>query len=235
MFPGVNINGGASYFLWDRDYVGDCEVSTVTGGVRGEAVSRPLDEFDVFVRRNEAISILRKVRSEGEPTFNSRVSTVQPFGMRTRFHGDEKKSRSKTIKFYGSGRVSWVGEDDLRLNHDWVDKWKVLVAAATDGNEIYPLPIWDQAGPFVSGPREACSETYLVASLAESEAEARNMVAYMGTRFFRFLVSLRKVAQHNKQENFLFVPDLPLDRVWTDAALYERYGSRSRRSRSLNQ
>jgi site-specific DNA-methyltransferase (adenine-specific) len=112
----------------------------------------------------------------------------------------------------------------LRLNVEWVDKWKVLIAAATDGNEIYPLPIWDQGGPFVSGPGEACSETYLVAYVAESEEEARNVVAYMDTRFFRFLVSLRKVAQHNKWENFAFVPDLPIDQLWTDELLYKRYG-----------
>jgi hypothetical protein len=224
VFPGVNINGGASVFLWDRDYNGDCDVTTVEGGIRSESVSRPLDEFDIFVRRNEAISILRKIRSRNEPTFNRNVSTVQPFGMRTRFHGADSKSGSKPIKFYGSGRVTWVSKSDLRLNLDWVDRWKVLVAAATDGNEIYPLPIWDQAGPFVSGPGEACSETYLVASVTESEEEARSVVTYMGTRFFRFLVSLRKVAQHNKQENFCFVPDLPRDRVWIDDALYARYG-----------
>jgi site-specific DNA-methyltransferase (adenine-specific) len=37
------------------------------------------------------------------------------------------------------------------------------------------------------------------------------------------MVSIRKVAQHNKVENFSFVPDVPLDRDWTDAELYKRY------------
>jgi site-specific DNA-methyltransferase (adenine-specific) len=31
------------------------------------------------------------------------------------------------------------------------------------------------------------------------------------------------VAQHNKPAVFGFVPDLPMDRAWTDAELYERY------------
>jgi site-specific DNA-methyltransferase (adenine-specific) len=224
VFPGVNVNGGASYFVWARNWHADCEISTVTaGGVRGEAVRRPLDEFDIFVRRNEAVPILRKVRAKGEPVFSSRVSTVQPFGMRTPYHGSERKSRAKPIKFYGSGRVTWVNTSDLRLNIDWVDKWKVLLSAATDGNEIYPLPIWDQRGPFVSGPGEACSESYLVAYVAASEQEARHVVAYMRTKFFRFLVSVRKPAQHNKWENFAFVPDLPMDHEWSDADLYARY------------
>jgi site-specific DNA-methyltransferase (adenine-specific) len=40
----------------------------------------------------------------------------------------------------------------------------------------------------------------------------------------RFLVSLRKIAQHNDAGRFAFVPDLAMDSVWTDEALYERYG-----------
>lgn len=225
IFPGVNINGGASYFVWDRDHDGDCDVATATAsGACSSPVRRPLDEFDIFVRRNEAVPILRKVRAKSEPVFSPHVSTVQPFGMRTRFHGSTEKSRAKPIKFYGSGRVTWVNVNDLRLNHDWVDKWKVLLSAATDGNEIYPLPIWDQRGPFVSGPHEACSESYLVVYVAANEEEARNVVAYMRTRFFRFLVSLRKPAQHNKTENFSFVPDLSMAREWTDVELYDRYG-----------
>jgi site-specific DNA-methyltransferase (adenine-specific) len=225
VFPGVNINGGASYFVWDRDHRGDCNVSTATsGGTRSVAVRRPLDEFDIFVRRNEAVPILRKARVRNEPVFSAHVSTVQPFGMRTRFHGSAEKSQAKPIKFYGSGRVTWVHTSDLRLNLGWVDKWKVLLSAATDGNEIYPLPIWDQRGPFVAGPGEACSESYLVTYVAEDEEEARNVVTYMRTKFFRFLVSLRKPAQHNKTENFSFVPDLAMDRSWTDAELYRRYG-----------
>ena len=38
------------------------------------------------------------------------------------------------------------------------------------------------------------------------------------------MVSLRKVAQHNKVENFSFVPDVPMDQIWTDKQLYKRYG-----------
>lgn len=224
VFPGVNINGGASYFLWDRDYDGDCEIATVTtGGPSNTLARRPLDEFDIFVRRNEAVPILRKVRAQKEPTFSPRVSTVQPFGLRTRFHGSKDRSQAQPIRFYGSGKVTWVNTSDLRLNLDWVDKWKVLLSAATDGNEVYPLPIWDQRGPFISGPGEACSESYLVSYVAASRAEAERVVTYMGTKFFRFLVSLRKPAQHNKWENFAFVPDLPMVKEWTDVELYERY------------
>lgn len=224
-FPNVNVNGGVSYFLWDRDSPGDCAVTTVVpGGVRGKTVTRPLGEFDIFVRRNEAVSILRKVRAVGEQTFERRVSSRKPFGLPTDFHGADSRSASRPIRLHGSGRVTWVARTQLVTNVDWVDRWKVLVARATDGNEKYPLPIWDLRGPFVAGPSEACSETYLVAALLQDEETAHRVVSYMRTRFFRFLVSLRKITQDNKADVFAFVPDVPLDRDWSDAELYSRYG-----------
>ena len=223
-FPNVNINGGVSYFLWDRDYRGECEVVTVApGGERSAPMKRPLNEFDIFIRRNEAISILKKVRNKNEPTFDRRVSARKPFGLPTNFHGWPTKTTRYDIKLYGSGKISWVSKAQLENNQSWSDRWKVLIAAASDGNENYPLPIWDQGGPIISGPGEACSETYLVASLANSKKEAKQIAAYMRTRFFRFMVSLRKVAQHNKIENFSFVPDLPMDKEWTDQELFDRY------------
>jgi site-specific DNA-methyltransferase (adenine-specific) len=210
--------------LWDRDYDGDCEVTTIPpGGQKGQPLTRPLDKYDIFVRRNESISILEKVLAKKEPSFDSRVSSIKPFGLRTFFHGSSIRTNKSNIKFHGSGKVTWVSLDQIESNKAWIDKWKVLVPAASDGNEKYPLPIWDQRGPFVAGPGEACSETYLVASLAKSKTEAQLIVSYMRTKFFRFMVSLRKVAQHNKAETFSFVPEVPLDRAWTDRELFKRY------------
>jgi site-specific DNA-methyltransferase (adenine-specific) len=223
-FPNVNINGGVNYFLWDRDHLGECEITTIApGGKRGEKLVRSLDKFDIFVRRNEAIPILTKVIGKKEKSFSERVSSRKPFGLPTDFHGATNKTAKRDIKFYGSGRVSWVCLDDLETNAEWVKKWKVLIPRATDGNENYPLPIWDQAGPFVSGSGEACSETYLVASITKSKTEATYIAAYMRTKFFRFMVSLRKSTQDNKASLFAFVPDLEYDHEWTDPELYKRY------------
>lgn len=223
-FPNVNINGGVNYFLWDRDHVGDCEITTVApGGKRGEKMTRPLGNFDIFIRRNEAVPILTKVTKKNEKAFSERVSSRKPFGLATDFHGGNNQTAKRNIKFYGSGKISWVSSDQLESNLGWVKKWKVLIPRATDGNENYPLPVWDQTGPFVSGPGEACSETYLVASLAKSKTEAEFIAAYMRTKFFRFLVSLRKSTQDNKASLFTFVPDLEYDHKWTDPELYKRY------------
>ncbi len=87
-FPGVKIRGGVSYFLWDRDYDGPCAIQTMWDGKPlGKPALRPLDAYDVLVRRNEAVSILEKVRMRAEPTLDGRVSAGKPFGLRTFFHG----------------------------------------------------------------------------------------------------------------------------------------------------
>src|SRR5436190_4894780 len=74
-FPGVKIRGGISYFLWDRGHKGLCEVQTIWDGQpTGPAVARDIHAYDILVRRNEAVPILEKVRTKGEPTLENRVS-----------------------------------------------------------------------------------------------------------------------------------------------------------------
>lgn len=223
-FPKINVNGGISYFLWAKDHTGLCEITTVEqGGVFGKPISRSLNEFDIFVRRNQSITILRKVRKEKGKTFDDSVSSRKPFGLPTNFFGSDVKGKFKNIKLFSSGKITWVSRSEIQNNEDWIDSWKVLIPRATDGNENYPLPIWDAKGPFVSGPEEACTETYLVASLAKNEQQALFIRDYMRTKFFRFLVSLRKITQDNKSDIFSFVPLLPMNQKWTDELLYTRY------------
>ena len=47
---------------------------------------------------------------------------------------------------------------------------------------------------------------------------------YISTKFFRFLVSLRKVSQDNPKDRFSFVPIQNYDEEWTDEKLYKKYG-----------
>jgi site-specific DNA-methyltransferase (adenine-specific) len=221
-FPNVNINGGVNYFIWDRDYKGDCKITTVSpGGNYGAPKFRDLNEFDIFVRHNDSRDILVKVLGKKLQNFSSRVSAIDPFKLPTTFHGAEKPNKKLCIKLYGSGAVSYIAESEVVANRELIHKWKVLIPSATDGNENYPLPIWNQVGPIVSGPGEACTFTYLIASLASSEEEAVNIANYMKTKFFRFMISIRKGTQHNKSETFSFVPEMDMSRSWNDKRLYK--------------
>ncbi|MBU0509937.1 Eco57I restriction-modification methylase domain-containing protein [bacterium] len=228
-FPGVKIRGGVSYFLWDRDYDGPCSVQTMWDGEPlGPPMKRRLDTYDVLVRRNEAVSILDKVRAyrvggQPEPTLDKRVSSRKPFGFPTNFHGSQSpEGLSNPVKLYGSQRVSWVRRSDIQQNPEWIDDWKVLLTAVQGTSAAVETKFL--SNPIIAGPGEACTETYVVAGHFDTEKSAQRYAAYLRTRFVRFLVSLRKATQHANRSVYAFVPDIPLNRDWTDKKLYERYG-----------
>ena len=86
-FPGVAIEGGVCYFLWDRDRRGLCKVYS-HGNCNIVAMSeRPLLEegADVFIRYNEMISIIRKVSAFHENSFSSIVSPRHPYAFKSYF------------------------------------------------------------------------------------------------------------------------------------------------------
>lgn len=223
-FPGVKIRGGISYFLWDRDYNGPCEVQTIWDGQpTGPAVARYLDAYDVLVRRNEAVPILEKVRAKGEPTLDARVSSRKPFGLPTNFKGKATKAGLKhPVRLFENQRIGWIERADITVNTDWIDEWKVLMTRVQGTSAAVETKFLSK--PIIAGPGTACTETYLVAGHFATELEATRYANYLRTRFVRFLVSLRKSTQDAARSVYAFVPDLPLDQDWTDAKLYKRYG-----------
>ncbi|OAE01055.1 Eco57I restriction-modification methylase domain-containing protein [Arthrobacter sp. OY3WO11] len=223
-FPGVKIRGGVSYFLWDRDHDGPCTIQTMWDGQPiGEPVVRDLDAYDVLVRRNEAVPILEKIQAKHEPTLDARVSSQKPFGLRTFVHGQETRQGIKDpVQLFGSRKVTWVDRPDIPVNDGWIDEWKVLMTRVQGTSAAVETKFLSK--PIVAGPGTACTESYLVAGHFGSETEANQYALYLRTRFVRFLVSLRKSTQDAPRNVYAFVPDVPLDREWSDALLYERYG-----------
>ena len=223
-FPGVKIRGGISYFLWDRDHNGPCAVQTIWDGrPTGPAVARHLDAYDILVRRNEAVPILEKVRAKGEPTLDARVSSQKPFGLRTFFHGKPDSKRLKNpVKLFGSQKISWVERSEIPSNAPWIDMWKVLMTRVQGTSAAIETKFLSK--PIIAEPGTACTESYVVAGVFDTEIEAMNYAKYLRTRFARFLVSLRKSTQDAAKTVYAFIPDLPLDQEWTDAKLYKRYG-----------
>jgi hypothetical protein len=227
-FPGTQIKGGVSYFLWDRSWDGPCEVTTIHGGQpTAPPLSRYLDAYDVLVRRNEAVPILEKVLSvnakDGFGNLAAKVSPIQPFSIRTNFRGAaQPRGLKKPVRLVGNGGDSFIERNQVPRNDAWVDEWKVLLGRAYGAGDAFPHQIYNY--PIIAGPGSACTETYLVISRFKKENQAKHFDRYLRTRFVRFLVSLRKNTQDIYSERFQFVPDLPMDREWSDAVLYEKYG-----------
>ena len=224
-FPNVKIRGGISFFLWDRDHEGPCEVETIMDGkVVGKPVERYLAGYDIVIRRNEAVPILDKVTAKHEPTLAARVSARKPFGLATNFKGGKEspKGIQDPVQLYANQSIKWVDRSEIPANCEWIDDWKVLVTRVQGTSSAIETRFL--SNPIIAGPGTACTETYLVAGRFDTENEAQSFVTYLRTRLVRFLISLRKVTQDSAREVYSLVPDLTYDHEWSDAELYERYG-----------
>lgn len=227
-FPGIQIKGGVSYFVWDSSWNDACEVTTIHGGgPTSQPMKRYLGAYDILVRRNEAVPVLKKVLNlnakEGFGNLAAKVSPIQPFSIRTNFRGQETaKGMKKPVRLIGNGGETFIERTEVPRNDAWIDEWKVLLGRAYGAGDSFPHQIFNY--PIIAGPGTACTETYLVVSRFKKEVEAKRFSAYLQTRFLRFLVSLRKNTQDIYNERFQFVPDLPMDREWTDEMLYTKYG-----------
>ena len=223
VFPGVQIKGGVCFFLWNREEIGLCEVSSYNKQGLVSKMSRPLLEKDCesFIRYNEAVSILNKVRSFGEPSMKESISSRKPFGLDTKFKGRSNKLEGG-IKVYRNGGVGYAELDEIKANRELIGYYKVLIPPLGSGSDSFPHPILGT--PFIAEPSSACSETYIIAGISSSIESAENLRDYLTTKFLRFLVLLNKPTQHATSKVYVYVPKLDFKEKWTDEKLYSKYG-----------
>ncbi len=220
-FPGVEIKGGVNYFIWDRKYDGDCEITTIIGDEECKPMKRRLDEFDTLIRWNEAIPILRKVQKRHEGTLDKVVSSRKPFGLATNFTDFDDINNPDKYKIYANKKTGFVTKTQIQKGKVLVNKWKVLLPKANEGSGSIPNQVITR--PTIAEPGSVCTETYIVVNSFSDEQSAINFRDYMQTKFFRFLLLLCKVTQDTTAKVYVFIPDLPMNQKWTDEKLYERY------------
>ena len=223
-FPGLNIRGGVCYFLWDSEYNGACTVTNIIKNTENNQL-RFLKEnnCDILIRYNQSISILQKVQKFKEETLNNYVSVSRPFGMRSNFEDFvHSKDETNNIKLYRFGDNGYVSIDKITNNQQMVKQYKVIVSKASPGGDEYPHSI--VSTPIISEPDSVCTETYLVIKTVSSRNQAENLITYIKTRFFRFMMSLVKNTQNISRGSYLFVPLQDFSHPWTDEMLYKKYG-----------
>jgi len=217
VFETVFLAGGVSFFLWDCDYNGLCEFN---------GIQRDIGEFNVLIRNNIAHQILKKVLTKHDGSFcNWRVLPRKQFGISTDFC-DWKEPDSGTVKCLTKGRKEkYVSFGQFTDEHGVQSRWKVCTPKGykpasefDDNNPLYVL------NSFVVEPGTISTETYIVIGSFNTQKEAEAYLAYANTKFYRFMVSLRKISQDVNREKFSWVPDLnDYSKEWTDEELYAHF------------
>ena len=222
VFPGVDISGGICYFLWDRDNRGDCNVISYREG-KESTLTRPLleENDDSFIRFNEAVSIISKVKKKKEPRFFESISSRKPFGLDTKPKVSSVK-KPGMISVFAYPENGYISRSEITQHQEWIDVPKVCISYAYGERGSFPYLVIGK--PFVAPAGSCCTETYLVVCAVNTVEQAQNIISYMTTKFFRFLVLLKKNTQHATRTVYENVPVQDFSKPWTDEELYKKYG-----------
>jgi hypothetical protein len=217
VFPKTNIRGGICYFLWDKAYGSDSELTEVVThqeGVEPVSVIRSLKsgETEIFIRHKAALDVIEKIKTADDfKSFENSVSPLRPFGFRGYFTNDERfrsdsKGLKKPIVCYGKGKkVGYVEESEITVRKKWINKYKIFTSRANNiGTELND----DNLNTFIGEPGTICTESYMVlgADLKLDKQAAINLSKYCSTKFARFMHSLYKASQDATSKTYKFVP-----------------------------
>lgn len=109
------------------------------------------------------------------------------------------KCRKRLFKIFDEKYTS-----SITKNIDWIDENKIFISKAYGERGSFPYRVISK--PFLGEKNTCCAETYLVIGPFSSKRKAQNVISYIETRFFRFLVLLIKNTQNAMKKVYSFVP-----------------------------
>ena len=232
-FPGVDLSGGVCYFLWDRDHAGKCNVVSTRKNYESTQERYLLeDKSDTFIRFNEAVSIIQKIHAFGEKSFDTIVSSRKPFGLDSTVRLSESP-KGNCAYVYAYPKNGYLEKYHIFSGKSAVDCYKVFIAKAYGERGDFPYLVLGK--PFLGEPNTICTETYLMIGETPHKEVAENIISYIKTKFFRFLILQKKNTQNAAKNVYTFVPMQDFSKPWTDEELYIKYGLTDEEINFINQ
>lgn len=225
-FPQISISGGVSYFLRSNVSSNDCDFFSIHGD-KVSRMLRPLDEFPVLVRYNEAVNILRKVRAQKEDTVDTIISSISPYGLSTKVRGLEQPDAIHNVRMYTSKGCSYISASEIEKKDFSINTYRTMISQTSAEHAGEP----SKDGTFkvltssmtIMEPGDVCTHSYIYAGNFDSRIEAVNLLNYFKGKFARFLVLQALTSIHLSKSTFIFVPMQDFSKPWTDAELYAKY------------
>ena len=215
VFPDTNNRGGLCFIVRDKGFDNTAILPKVISNRGGQDIvsqSRSIktDGLDMFIRHQEAISILEKVT--GATSFvplSRHMSKRKPFGVESNIIKTPNwhlEKQANDVSCIGKGLSrGFIPYSLVTNNTEAIELWKVLVPRANNiGTELHD----DNLNSEICPPQSICTEAYLFigTGLQMDEKQATNTAFYMRTRFARFMHSLAKTSHDATSKTYRFVP-----------------------------
>lgn len=211
-FPGVEIKGGVNYFLWEKTYNGKCKYyfhQSQNGNILERYDYLDSMKSGIVIRNPQAYSILDKIKSVEGNYFQSQEDNFSGLVSAKHFFDDsrlltsnwtgykDKEDSTYCIKYYlninRERTFRWISDSQLPKNSKTKNIFKVYIPAA--GGSGYDEQVLGK--PFLGEKNSVCSQTFLVIGYDPekhnfTEKECKNIITYIQTRFFRYLLALKR-------------------------------------------
>lgn len=223
-FPNISISGGVSYILWNNSYEGDCEFTNIHDGVKN-CSKRNLSEFSTFIRYNQALSIIEKIKTFNEKSIVESLTSRNPFGISTYERGNEIKT-AKDIVLYSSNGIGYIEKNKVTANENLINQYKIMISRlsaehAGEANINGQFKVLSTTQ--LLKPNEVCTDSYIILKDLNNESCANNAMNYLKTKFVRFLILQALSSINLSKERFCFVPIQDFSEEWSDEKLYKKY------------
>ena len=197
---GVNIEGGVNYFLKDAEHEGLCLFNGMEYALsKYDCIIKPRYHaiIDTVINMN---SVTQNYCSSGYFKYRTNDSRLQNSGKIKCFVSLQKsKDRCKYLDTYEFNETNTF--------------WKVITARANGKSPNF-------GAKFIGQPNEIYTDSYISFRVANEE-EAKSLLSYLETKFANHMLSIRKISQDISENTCLWIPLVPLDRIWTDEAVCE--------------
>lgn len=215
-FYGIHIDGGVSYFLWDKSHTGelDYRYNDLDGTVFETHRLLKNDVSDTVIRDFRQQSIVGKASNCKK--FSEIVSSRNPYGIGADIFNKEDKYAGvlfsdptddmcliygvKGIKGGAKRVTGYVNKDIIKTEARGLDKYKILFGKAYMTTSTTPPAL------IYAEPNTACSETFLQIGPFDAKTEQQNCGKYIHTKFFRALLFFNRSSMNISNTTFALIP-----------------------------
>jgi hypothetical protein len=202
----VSLMGGLCYFLIDASYNGPTNFN-------GRWMR--LSEQEIITDKTNHIGILAKTTSF--PRLSGRYLAERHFGIASNFFSTYQLDTSlPSIECLVSKTNGFIERINTKHILKPFDFWKVITPRANGSSPTFGRIL-------LCGPNQVFSQSY-VGFRVDTEAEAKSLLRFLQSNLANYLLSLKKNTQMITGSVLEFIPLPPIDREWTDMAIYRYFG-----------